>query len=260
MIKFVNDGEIDKLKKGFHKTLALKIINMFDTEKFMNLELDLDKAIIVYKLIAQLNFPVRYSGSNNVMMNYFVKYNVFAESELEEINEIFRDDCSEDKEDDDENLYEYGDFYEERDNYISHLLEEVGALKGIKIHTETFSNIAALNDDDIDLKVFGEIRETLMSYLSNPEEAATFTEEDWYNQYSNSMQDEATLYVLEDYEINEKDIWLLSNTLNADDYGVTSDIYTCKGNTYICLSGTQLYQGIDYSFLIILKLILMSIN
>ena len=60
MIKFINNGEIFKLKKGFYRTLALKKIINIDYDKFKNMSFNLKTAILIFKSIVLGNLSSIY--------------------------------------------------------------------------------------------------------------------------------------------------------------------------------------------------------
>ncbi|MVX63718.1 hypothetical protein GKZ28_08415 [Clostridium chromiireducens] len=264
MIKYINDGEINKLKRGFYNTLALKKINMLNTDRFINMEADLNVAIKIYKLMAALQFPFCYENCSTIMMKYLVKNNVFTQDEYNEIAEIFYADkeiegIGMEVENIEESI-EYGEYWEERSDYIFKFLKTLGNEKCITVHAESYRDILISDEDFIDLNIFGNLRNLLRDCVSSYESTANYTEEDWDNEYLNIFQDDATAYVLEGYEMNDYEMMLLTNTFNSSDSGVSSEVFTEKGNTYIIISSIQVYEGLGYSFLIILKLIFMSIK
>lgn len=263
MIKYINDGEINRLKLGFYNTLALKKINMLDTNKYMNMESDLKTAIKIYKLIAALNFPTCYDENcSTIMMKYLINYNVFTQDEYNEISEIFYGDSREDYIEtiDDENSIDYGEYWEERSDYILRFIKKLGSEKGINVHSECYRDILISDEDYIDINIFGELRKLLRDCVGSYESTANYTEADWDNEYVNIFQDDATAYALEGYEMSDYEMMLLTNTFNSSDGGVASEVYVEKGNTYITVSGSQVYEGIGFSFLIILKLIFMNVK
>ncbi|UYZ38993.1 hypothetical protein OD350_29335 (plasmid) [Clostridium beijerinckii] len=258
MIKCINDGELDRLKIGFYNTIALKKINMLNVTMFMNKELELDMALKIYTAITALGFPICYSGCSEVMMDYLIKNNLLMKDDVDEINKIFHGDAEIDEEKETDDFCDYGDYWDDRNNFIKEFLEELCDEKGIEIHVETFRDILACDDDYIDLDIYGELRTTLRECVGNIEHMADYTDSDWDEEYVSIFQEDATSYVLTGYEMSYYEMKLLTKTFTSSDSGVASEVYTQNGNTFITISDTQIYDGIGYSFLIILKLILIG--
>lgn len=256
MFKYINDGELDKLKKGFYITLALKKINIFNINKFMSKDLTLNNATKIYKSIATLKFPTCYSNCSAVMLDYLVEYNLLEKDEFNKITKVFRGDS----EIENDEYIEYGDYSEERSDYVLEFLKKLGSEKGIEIYSETFRDIIDDESEYIDLNIYGELRNTLRDHMSSFQDSANSTEEDWQEEYYNIFQDDATSYVLKDYVMTDNELMLLNNTFTSADSGVLSEAYTNNVNTYINISCMQAYDGLPYSLLIILKLIFMNNN
>lgn len=255
MIKHINDGELGKLKVGFYHTLALKKINMLDSNKFKDKELDLNTAIKIYKLIVALDFPTCYPECSSIMLDYLLKYNLLEKDEFNKITEFFRGDSEIET---DESI-EYGDYSEERSDYILEFLKKLGDEKCIKIYSETFRDIVLGENEYIDLDIYGDLRNTLREHMDSFQDNNA-TEEDLEEEYYNIFQDDATSYVIKGYVMNDYDLMLLNNTFTNVDSGILSEAYSNEGNTYINISDMQVYDGLAYSLLIILKLIFLKDN
>ncbi|NFO58576.1 hypothetical protein FDB39_17335 [Clostridium botulinum] len=264
MIKNVNDGEIDQLKKGFNNTMLLKKINMLGGNNFMskNLNMSLSNAIKIYKNIYKLTFiPDCYKTCSYIMINYLVKYNLLDKNKLKQITDIFFDDSS--NEEPDNNMYndefysDYGDF---RYSYILYFLKHICSEYQINVHVESYRDILFGESEYINLKIFGDIRKELEFGIENINELRNYSECYLDEEYINTFEYNANVYVLENYEIKKCDLILLRNTVNNLHNNIYPDIYTNNGNTYIILPDIYVYYELGYSFLVMLKLIFLKSN
>ncbi|HBJ1651317.1 hypothetical protein HYH38_16005 [Clostridium botulinum] len=250
MIKRINDGELERLKKGFYRTLSIKKMNILDNNKFINMELDINKAITIYKCIVILKKSNFYTGSSTNMLDYLYIYNMLEEKDYDYICDFFKDYDIDEIEDE-----YYCECWDERNDFVNKFIKKLAEEKGIKVHSEYFSDIYS---DCFDDEIYNDLRDFLREYGECYEEEEV-SENDLRDDYYDVFQEDAISYILEGYEMTDYDLMLLNNTFFNIDIGITSEAYTRDGHTYITISNMQILEAIDYSFLIILKLIFMNI-
>lgn len=128
MIKFINNGEIFKLKKGFYRTLALKKIINIDYDKFKNMSFNLKTAILIFKSIVLGNLSSIYENAPSIMLEYLLKYNVLTKLEYDKMVEFFTDDSFEEVD-----MDYYYDYMDNREALISLFLQEAAEKKQLDI-------------------------------------------------------------------------------------------------------------------------------
>ncbi|WP_315069174.1 hypothetical protein [uncultured Clostridium sp.] len=247
MIKYINDGELESLKSGFYKTIALKKINLLDKNRFLTKEMDLDEAIKIYKEIANINFPSCYSEHSAVMLEYLFRNNLLNLEEISEISRIFYRDSDED--------YDYGEYYDERATFVEEFLKEISSENGFNFDINSFRDIL-IYENEVDLSIYGDLRNSLINNVGSLREISEYDEDDWEEAYANIFQDDAFSHVLVGYEMNDHQLELLNKTFEEVDNGIRSEAYTRNGNTFITISGMQFLDGLNYNFIIISKLII----
>ncbi|UYZ38995.1 hypothetical protein OD350_29345 (plasmid) [Clostridium beijerinckii] len=254
MLKHINDGEIKILRDGFYNALALKKINILDSNRYSSKELDLNVAIKIYKLIIDLNFSTCYENNSLIMLEYLFKYNLLEEYDFTKITTMF-------------NNHRY--FTEEPCNlekryiYIFKFLHKFASKLEVKIHSAQFTDIL-FNTESIDMSIYRELRNSLMRDLVSYNEFKYCDDkainEELENAYNELFQEDATSFVLEGYEMNSNQLRFFNSVFPIDDVLIQSGAYTCYGNTYINISNLQVYYEIGFDFFITLVLIFMNKN
>lgn len=251
MIKFINNGEIFKLKKGFYRTLALKKIINIDYDKFKNMSLNLKTAILIFKSIVLGNLSSIYENAPSIMLEYLLKYNVLTKLEYDKMVEFFTDDSFEEVD-----MDYYYDYMDNREALISLFLQEAAEKNNLILHQETTMTI--LIGDDINKDIFGEYQRDLRNatcfyYLDDT------SAERLYDIYMDNFNGESIIYVLENCILNFNQLELLNYCLDDCCFDIPAEIYVENGNTYFSIPFQYSFERVGFTFPIILKLVLMEI-
>ncbi|UYZ38992.1 hypothetical protein OD350_29330 (plasmid) [Clostridium beijerinckii] len=251
MIKFINDGEIDDLKQGFYNSLALKKINILDIKDSFKSSLNLKSANKLYNFLSEFKFPSVISYFSATIVEQFYESNWISEEEYITINNAFFKD--------NEYSDEYMDYSQDRYEFILDFLRKVASENEIKLHIENYKDIF-FSDECIDLNLFGDIRNSLRSYIDSSEDIANYSKEKWEEEYYDLFEDNATCFVFEEYEMSKNEISLLQKRFSNQNAAIVSEVYTRNGNTYITISDMEVYIGLRCDFLVFLMLILKGKN
>ncbi|WP_315069175.1 hypothetical protein [uncultured Clostridium sp.] len=255
MIKYINDGEINELKRGFFNTLALKRINKLNLKKSIEDVNDLDSAMKILDSLKALKFPSYESFFFSNLFQYFNNNKWLDDKDCnEDIINIFPGAWI-DSLDGDATLSPE-DYSAERFDFIDKYIKKIAEKNCITIEVESYEDIFSGEDNFINLEVFGEIRDMLRGCIDSHEVFSVLTRDDLYDKYYECFEDNATCYVLVGYELNEYEVNTLSDTFYNSDSGIASEIFTCNSNTYITISDSEIYAGFGLEFLIFLYLIL----
>ena len=257
MIKYMNDGEVSILRNGFFRTLAKKKLDMRDKEEFMNKTTDLNNAIKIFRLIQSLNFTNVYPKSADIMLSYLNTNNIIDNKLYEEALKVFYDDSNIDEVNDEDSL-EYSDYYDfvyEREELTKNLITKLCKNKNITLYVECYEDIflGELKGVEVYDGIFTSLRNAAGCYMDRDEEEEELGSEDYYSLF----QDNCTSFALEGYVMNDFDLIALNNCFKTDECGIASEAYVENGNTYINISNAQFYDGIGYTFIAMLTIILM---
>lgn len=258
MLKNINNGEIDRLQKGFFNTLALKKLELLEINKFMSIEVNLKTALKIYKILLQLEVKNMFTGYSTIMLEYLLEYEIITPEEYVCFGYFYDD--TEDKEWSDEDCNLYSDNYDSRELFFYKMLEGLCEQKGVVFYYATSMNIFI--NRNINFNIFGDhqkaFREDTLTYqeTKNLEEMTEELEEE----YCDYFEDDLLCYAIENYELSTKQIELLNRYLvDCGNFSYPSQVYSKYGNTYIDLSRTLMFESIGKTFLITLKLIMSEI-
>ncbi|UYZ38991.1 hypothetical protein OD350_29325 (plasmid) [Clostridium beijerinckii] len=256
MRKYVNNEDLVRAREEFYKSIVLRKINRSNFKRFICGKLDLKSAIEIYKLIAISKCPACRLQYSEIMLQYFIKNNLLEEKEFNLITELFfgNRDANGARTSTSSGFHDYS---EERNEFIFDFLKKSAAEIGIEISSETYRDILMCDNEHLNLSIFGELRTKLRSQEISTEEINILSEEQWIEKYFDlDIKYLTCCYVLEGYEMSKYELKLLNNTFSNLEDSIKSKAYTCNDNTYITVSEAQIFEGLGYDFLIILKLIL----
>lgn len=251
MIKFINSGEISKLKKGFYRTLAVKKIINLDYDKFKNMSFNLKTAILIFKSIVLGNFSSIYKDASSIMLEYLLKYNVLRKPEYDKVVEFFTDDSFEEVD-----MDYYYDYMDNREALISLFLQEAAEKNNLILHQETTKTIFI--GDDINRNIFGEYQRDLRNATSFYYLEDTSAER-LHDIYMDNFNGESIIYALENCILNFNQLELLNYCLDDCCSDIPAEVYVENGNTYFSIPFQYLLERVGFTFPIILKLVLMEI-
>lgn len=92
MIKYINDGELYKLKKGFMKTIQLKKLQEISIPEFMNREKSFEVAKRVFRMLLSVDSITIASGFAGIMLEYLLDNKLLDNDDYEAIKDYFVDD------------------------------------------------------------------------------------------------------------------------------------------------------------------------
>lgn len=247
MIKYINEGELYKLKKGFMKTIQLKKLQEISIPEFMNREKSFEVAKRVFRMLLSVDSITIASGFAGIMLEYLLDNKLLDNDDYEAIKDYFVDDSI-----NIENSVDLDDYYnyvDERIEFLDKYLKKLSLSIGIEYESASFYDIYH-GYEDIEYLVFGDLRDKLRecSCVEDNEEL-----EDYYGLF----QDDATSYALIGHELNSNQLTLLNDALNRHyENGIQSEAYVDNGNTYINISSTNILEGIGYIFFVAITIIL----
>lgn len=252
----MNEGEIERLKFGFYQTLALKKLTILNINKFMNMEVNLKTALMIYKIMIQLEDKIHYSGYSRIMFKYLLEYKIISDDEYEELYYFYDD--TEDEEWTEEEWMAYTESYEQREHSLNYLLEKLCEKKGLNYYYETSMNIFI--GKDINMDIFGEHQKVFRDDVVDYGEVANFEdmdEEELSDKYCDAFEDDLLCHVIENFEISQLQIELLNKYLHDTGYfAYPSQVYTKSGNTYIEISRNTMFESVGKTFIVNLLLVL----
>lgn len=259
MIKNINDGEINRLKKGFFNALALKKLELLKINKFISREVNLKTALMIYKILLQLEVKNMFTGYSTIMLEYLLEYEIITPEEYVCFGYFYDD--TDDKEWSDEDCILYSDDYDERESFFYKMLKGLCEQRGLGFYYATSMDIFI--NRDINLNIFGDHQKAFREDILRDEETknlAEMTAEELEEEYCDYFEDDLLCYAIENYELSTKQIELLNRYLvDCGNFGYPSQVYSKYGNTYIDLSRTLIFESLGKTFLIIFKLIMSEI-
>lgn len=241
MIKYIDDGQIARLKRQFFKILNLKKLEMINVTSFMNSTATIDLAIKVYKLIIATSLSERFSCCSRIMLDYFYDNHILRKCNYDKIKDYFYDDS--DYSEREEDIDYYYDTVEERIDFTHNFMKAICERYSISIECRNYEDL--YYESDINDPVFGQMTRVLIDYSTT----SSSEEDEEKEEYFAVFQDDAFCYALIGYEMLPRQLNMLNKVLIGYwDSGVATEAYVENGNTYIILSSSYVCNGQGYTF------------
>lgn len=252
MIKYINDGEIRTIRRGYYLTLLLKILSLYDIDKFINLNETLERAIKIFKLLRLLKLENYIANESNIMLNYLLKYNLINSEKYEGIKTYFINDYPEDIHDEVDPDFYY-DYFEEREEILIKLINSICNDLNLNYAIDYSSRI--FKGLDIDENIFGCIKRELRS----PEESSNknyykdMSEEELEDEYFMSYVNDSIVIGIENFDISRDSYEILHDILPNGYDTIIETVFFLDGNTYFQFT-TECQEALDYSCIIMIIL------
>lgn len=249
MIKYINDGEVDTLKKGFFNTLRLKKLQSLPVNEFMEGKVPYKIAEIIFLILVTLPQEVQ-PGYSMAMLKYLLSNNMIDDSEYEKLKDYFSYDEF------DPDLDDKYDYVWERRECYEKILKKFCKNNGVEIIDANYSDIYYDDIDDVDL--FKDIQNELYDYAGIDKEEGYYGIDDNIERESKDyfmvFMEDATLFVIENLELKYSELMILDQLLACYSEVVKSEAWISKGNTYISISDNYYLENTSCLLLITLMI------
>lgn len=251
MIKYLNSGEIASLKNGFLNTLRLKKLSKcLQFKDFIEGKVSFDTAVKIFYKFISLPSGVIFPGFFYIMLNYLLSNKILDNSDYEKLNKYFFDGS------DSEDYQEFIDYVCERRDSFELVLKKLGNKYGVDIKAATFCDIYYDQIDDIG--IFELIQKDLHEYVGIDSETDINEIEDEEEreslEYSSNFMEDATIFVLTNFELNESELKLMESLLDSYTEGILSEAWVYEGKTYITIADGYFLDNTSCILIIVLAL------
>lgn len=250
MIKYLNKGEVKSIRRGYFKTILLKILSMYKLDAFQNISESMERACRIYKILMLLNEGL-VPNSSKIMLEYLVKYNHITQSLCDSIKEYYLESLDI-EEDDDKDYY---DFWQEREDVFIKIVESTCESCGLEYDIDY--SVRIFVGEDINNDIFKCIQKELRSpdEQDNPDYYKSMSVEELEEEYYSSFEQDSIIIGIKDFILSD-DAYILLHDLCGYDYTIILDsIFIMDRNTYLEIS-YNLLEEIEYSFFVVLVLAL----